>query len=136
MPVFTDTEHFYSVLVPFFNRLKDDPDIGPKVLASGLVIRFDYTEPDATISIDCPNNAVVQGDPDVNADVTLSMKAEIAHKFWLGNINLMVALTRRQMIAKGPIAKIMKLLPIIKNSYDMYKAYLQEIGMGDAIEVK
>lgn len=136
MPIFKDSEHFYGVLVPFFNRLKDDQDIGPKVLASGLVIRFDYTEPDATIAIDCPNNTVIQGNPDVNADVTLSMTADIAHKFWLGNVNLMVALTRRQMIAKGPVAKIMKLLPIIKNSYDMYKAYLQEIGMGDTVDVK
>ena len=41
MPVFTDSENFYSVMIPFFNKLKDDPNMGPKVLASGLIIQFE-----------------------------------------------------------------------------------------------
>lgn len=134
MGIFRDTEHFYQVLEPFFNKLKDDPEIGPKVLASGLVIQFIYTDPDARLTIDCPNNAVIAGDTDATPDVEMSMTADIAHRFWLGKVNLMVALTKREMTAKGPVAKIMKLLPIIKNSYDMYKEYLKEIGMEDAIE--
>ena len=137
MAIFKDTEHFYSVLVPFFHRLKDHPEMGPKVLASGLIIKFEYREPDAVIMIHCPNSEIIQGDrEDIKQDVTMSMTAETAHKFWLGNVNLMLAITKRQIVAKGPIAKIMKLLPIIKNSYDMYKDYLREIGMEDAIDVK
>ncbi|MEW5945738.1 MAG: SCP2 sterol-binding domain-containing protein [bacterium] len=136
MGIFRDTEHFYQVLEPFFNRLKDDPEIGPKVMASGLVIKFIYTEPDAVLTIDCPGTRVIAGENDLKPDVEMSMKADTAHRFWLGNLNLMVALTKREMIAKGPIAKIMKLLPIIKNSYDMYKAYLKEIGMEGTIDAK
>lgn len=135
--VFKNQEHFYSVLVPFFNRLKQDPNIGPKVLATGLVIKFVYHKPDAVIAIDCPGDRVVQGeDESLEADVTMTMDAEVAHKFWLGKINLMVALTKRQITAKGPVAKIMKLLPIIKDSYAMYAAHLKEIGMEHAIDVK
>ncbi len=133
MPVFTDTENFYQVMVPFFNKLKDDPNMGPKVLASGLIIQFVYTNPDAVITIDCPNNLIIQGATELTPTVTMSMTAQIAHRFWLGKVNLMVALTKREMVAKGPVAAIMKLLPIIKDSYAMYQQYLKDIGLEDKI---
>ena len=133
MPVFTDSENVYAVLVPFFNRLKDDPEIGPKIMQSGLIIQFRYTEPDAVITIDCPKVEILQGELDLTPTVTMSMKSTIAHRFWLGKVSLMVALTKREMIAKGPVASIMKLLPIIKNSYSMYNDYLREIGLEDKI---
>jgi hypothetical protein len=56
------------------------------------------------------------------------MSADIAHKFWFGKVNLMAALTRKQMVAKGPIPKILKLLPAIKPTYEMYPKYLVESG--------
>ena len=135
MAIFNDSEHFYKVLVPFFNKLKDDPYMGPKVLASGLVIQFIYTNPDATLTIDCPNNLIIAGATELKPDVEMSMTAEVAHKFWLGKVNLVMALTKRDIVAKGPVAKILKLLPIIKNSYAMYKDYLIEIGMQSATEI-
>ena len=134
MGVFTDQQHFYSVLVPFFNRLKDDPGIGPRVLQSGLVIKFVYHQPDAVIFIDCPGDRIIQDDDPLKADVTMTMDADVAHKFWLGRLSLMVALTKRQIVAKGPVAKIMKLLPIIKDSYAMYQEYLREIGMEETAD--
>lgn len=133
MPVFNDTKHLTDTLVPFFDLLKDDPDIGPKIMASGLIVQFRYTEPDAVVTIHCPDEKVIVGELDYEPTVTMSMKADTAHKFWLGNLNLMVALTKREVIAKGPIAATMKLLPIIKNSYSMYKEYLIKIGMEDSI---
>ena len=133
MPVFTDSDNFYTVMVPFFNKLKDDAEIGPKIMSSGLIIQFVYSDPDAIITIDCPNNVITQGPSDLTATVTMSMKSQVAHRFWLGKVNLMVALTKRDMIAKGPVAAIMKLLPIIKGAYAMYADYLREIGLEDKI---
>jgi hypothetical protein len=133
MPVFTDTPQFYSVMTPFFNRLKDDPEIGPKVLASGLIIQFVYSDPDAILTIDCPNNLIIEGQTELTPTVQMSMSSLVAHKFWLGKVNLMVALTKREMIAKGPVAAIMKLLPIIKGAYAMYNEYLKGIGLEDKI---
>lgn len=133
MAVFTDSEHLYSILVPFFEKLKTDSEIGPKIMASGLIIQFRYTEPEAIITIHCPDEKVLKGEIEIQPTVTMSMKADTAHKFWLGNLNLMVALTKREIIAKGPIASTMKLLPIIKNSYSMYKEFLTEIGMEETI---
>lgn len=135
MPYFQNSKEVYEILVPFFNKLKDDPEIGPKVLASGLVIKFNYTEPDATIIVDCPASQVIQENVEGKTiDVEMSMKSDTAHRFWLGKVNLMAALVKGEIKAKGPIPKIMKLLPAIKNAYDLYKVYLKELGKQNLIE--
>lgn len=133
MPYFKDVEHLYQILGDFFSKLKDDPEIGPKVIASGLIIQFQYKNPDAIITIHCPNNEIIIGPTEIKPDVEMSMEADTAHKFWLGKINLMIALTKGEIKAKGPIPKIMKLLPIIKGAYAMYKVYLGEKGLQEMI---
>jgi hypothetical protein len=61
----------------------------------------------------------------------MSMAADTAHKFWFGKVNLTIALTRKEIVAKGPIPKVLKLLPAIKPAYTMYPKYLDENGYGE-----
>ena len=35
-------------------------------------------------------------------EVTMSMAADTAHRFWLGQVNITVAIARGQIKAKGP----------------------------------
>ena len=56
-----------------------------------------------------PPIEVTFNDNDKKPEVEMSMKADVAHKFWFGKVNLVAALARRQMIAKGPVPKILKL---------------------------
>ncbi len=130
MGLFESAEKFEEVLAGFFRQLADAADIPDKLLASKLIIRFRYTEPDLVLLVDCSGDRIDirPGDTETEAEVEMSMKADIAHKFWFGNVNLMAALTRKQMVAKGPIPKILKLLPAIKPAYAMYPKYLDENG--------
>lgn len=132
MGYFKDSETFEKVLVGFFNLLAKTPEISSKLLASKMIIRFIYTDPDVVILIDCSGDSikVIPKDTETKAEVEMSMSADIAHKFWFGKVNLTAALARRQMIAKGPIPKVLKLLPAIKPSYAMYPKYLEQNGFG------
>ncbi len=132
MGFFKSAEEFEEMLGGFFKQVVDVPVIGDKLLASKLIIRFSYSDPDVVLLIDCSGDEVEvrAGDADTKADVNMSMSADIAHKFWFGKVNLMAALTRKQMVAKGPIPKILKLLPAIKPSYAMYPKYLDDNGYG------
>lgn len=142
MGVFKDADQVYELLGELFNTLTEDKVIAAKFAASGLVIHFAYTEPDSEIWLDAskkdPDNLVVICGPaeGLEAEVEMSMNADTAHQFWLGNVNLMVALTRRQIVAKGPIPKIMKLLPVIKPAYPLYKAELKDKGLESMITKK
>lgn len=130
MATFQNADELYKVIGGFFGVLTNEPGISQKLLASKLKIQFNYKEPDSFIAIDMSGEAarVLCGTADFKPDVEMTMKADTAHKFWQGKVNLVIALARREITAKGPIPKILKLLPIIKPSYAMYGPYLQKIG--------
>jgi hypothetical protein len=132
MPVFESSAKFNEVLGGFFRLLGETPVIADKLLASNLIIRFNYADPDLVLVIDCSGEKidVRSGDLDTKVIVDMKMSSDIAHKFWFGKVNLTMALTRKQMAAKGPVPKILKLLPAIKPSYAMYPKYLEENGYG------
>lgn len=117
-----------------------DPGIGTKIRESNLIIRFIYENPSSCITVDAKNEpargyfTIYRGDNALEADVTMDMTADIAHQFWLGKVNLMAALTRGDMRAKGPIPAIMKMLPAIKPAFNIYREHLVKTGFGHLVE--
>jgi putative sterol carrier protein len=73
------------------------------------------------------------GESGMEPDVTMSMAADTAHRFWLGQVNVTVALARGQIKAKGPVAKILKLVPLTKPVFPRYKAQLEAQGRDDLL---
>ncbi|MFN7971848.1 MAG: hypothetical protein U0166_05800 [Acidobacteriota bacterium] len=134
MGAYKNADHLYECIGGLFDVLGADPVIGQKLHDSSLIIRFSYTDPDAIITVDCQNpggGKLVEwhrGEAGLSAEVTMSMKSDVAHRFWLGKVILLEALTRRQIVAKGPIPKILKLLPVIKPAYAIYKELLEKKG--------
>lgn len=128
MAFFKDSDELKKILGGFFNVLATDPSIGPKLLNSKLILKFIYREPDASITVDLSGAAVVItfDDQIKKPIVEMNMKAETAHRFWKGEVNLVIALARREITAKGPIPQILKLLPIIRFAYQLYPQYLKE----------
>lgn len=142
MAVFRDYADLLSCMGHLYDVSKRDSRIAPKIKASNLVIQFRYDDPHAVVTINAaapPSQVgdyfdVIWGDTsELKPDVEMTMKADIAHQFWHGKINLMAALARRQIVAKGPIPKILKLLPAVEPMYEMYPSILHEIGRDDLI---
>jgi len=128
MSVFKDSDEIHTVIGGFFKLLAQDAVVGPKLLNSNLKLKFHYKEPNTNIFIDLSGNeaAFAFNDQEHKADVEMTMKADVAHKFWQGKVNLVTSLARREITAKGPIPKILKLLPIIKPAYSLYPKYLED----------
>lgn len=135
MAYFENSEKLQEILGGFFRILLDDPSVGPKLQASNMIIKFVYADPSLSITIDCTQNPtqLLFNDSSVKAEVEMSMKADVAHRFWFGKVNLLAAITRREMVAKGPIPKVLKLLPVIKPAYDLYPKYLEEKGLSNLL---
>lgn len=141
MAVFSSYEEIHKYFGKLYDTAKSDGRIAPKIKDSNLVIQFRYDDPAAVVTINAaapPTQQgayfdVLWGEIPVKPDVVMSMKADIAHQFWHGKINLMAALARRQIIAKGPIPKILKLLPAVEPMYEMYPRLLAEEGRPDLV---
>ena len=142
MGVFKDAAALYECLGALFETVSHDPVLGPKLGGTGLIIRFVYSEPDAQITVDTKSPpadkdryfTIYHGANDLKPEVLMTMKADIGHTFWLGKVNLIFALARRQIVAEGPIPKILKLLPIISPTYKLYPEILKKIGKADLIQ--
>jgi hypothetical protein len=136
MGVFRDSEQFYECVGELMDRAKCDPGVGTKIAKSGIVIQFRYTEPDAVTTINAREKPtqpgafvdVIHGPCNLKPDVIMTMKADVSHAFWHGKVNLMAALAKKEIVAQGPIPKILKLLPAVQPLYKVYPALLKEKG--------
>lgn len=76
---------------------------------------------------------VIHGPCNLKPEVVMTMKADISHAFWHGKVNLVEALAKKQIVAAGPIPKILKLLPAVQPLYKQYPELLREKGYANMI---
>ena len=136
MPVFENSQILESILYNFFLELVQNKSISDKLLAHKVTLRFNYSEPDLSIFIDCKENNQAQvfvNKNDLEPEIDLSMSADTAHKFWLGKVNLVAAITQKKITVKGSIPKLLMLLPAISPAYKMYPEYLKRIERQDLL---
>ena len=137
MPYFKDADEVYEFIGQLFADLAEDDDLGPQFRKANTIVQYQYTNPDSQITvkmIDGEDGQVDTGETDLEPEVVMSMEADTAHKFWLGKVNVTVALARGQMKAKGPVAKILKLVPLTKPIFPRYRALLEQDGREDLLE--
>ena len=138
MTYFNDAQDVYDTLGKLFVDLADDDELGPKFRKADTIVRYEFTNPDSQITVrlqpDQPGD-VDFGESEMEPDVVMSMEADTAHRFWLGQVNVTVAMARGQIKAKGPVAKILKLVPMTKPVFPRYKKQLTEQGRSDLANV-
>jgi putative sterol carrier protein len=111
--------------------------MGPKFRKADTIVQYVFTDPDSAVTVrlkeDEPGE-VDFGETEMEPEVTMRMDADTAHRFWLGNVNVTVALARGQIKAEGPVAKILKLVPLTKPIFPRYKAQLEADGREDLVK--
>jgi hypothetical protein len=137
MAVFKDESEVYQYTGGIFEDALADPVIGPKFADSGVILKVTHTEPDAVFTVDMPAGKVLYGDDARNGPkpvVEMFMKADVGHRFWLGKVNISLALAKGEMRAKGPVPKILKLVPLAKGLFPRYREKLEKAGRTDMLE--
>jgi hypothetical protein len=131
---FSDEQEVYRYLGQLFLDLLDDPELAPKFRTANTIVQYRYRNPDSQITvklIEAEEGQVDLGPTRLEPEVVMTMDADTAHRFWLGKVNVTVALARGQMKAKGPVAKILKLVPLTKPVFPRYRAQLEAAGRSD-----
>jgi len=131
MPVFKDTEFMYEVLGKLFTKLLENETVNKKFYDENINVQFVINDPDGEIWLlhgtDKPELAL--GATDAEGDVIMWLAGDDCHNFWLQNLKLPVALAKRKIKAKGPMAKILGMLPLLKPAYEAYPAICEEYGL-------
>ena len=137
MAYFNDADEVYAYIGKLFEELSEDEELAPKFRKANTIVQYRYRDPDSQITVkllDGQGGQVDLGQTTLEPEVVMSMDADTAHRFWLGNVNVTVALARGQMKAKGPVAKILKLVPLVKPVFPRYRKLLADAGRGDLLE--
>jgi putative sterol carrier protein len=124
---FTDETEVYKYLGGVFRLAEEQPEVGSKLRAANITLQLNYSDPAASLTVKFQDPMeVIDGGQDDNADVRLSMPADIANKYWRGEYNLAVGLAKGQVKAKGPVNKILRLVPVTKPLFPIYKQLIAE----------
>ena len=140
MAYFKDANEMLEVQRAFFDKVASDPEVGPKLKASNLIVRFVSTDPPGIVTIDCRAAAgggrhftTTFGQSEIRPDITLTTSADLAHEFWLGRANIVSALFAGKAKAQGDVTLAMKFMPVLKPIAEIYKQLLVSLGRRDLL---
>jgi putative sterol carrier protein len=134
---FKDADEVYAYIGRLFEELAGDEELGPRFRKANTIVQYQYRDPESRITVrlfEGEDGRVDCGDTAMEPEVVMTMDADTAHRFWLGQVNVTVAMARGQMKAKGPVAKILKLVPLVKPVFPRYRKMLEDAGRGDLLE--
>lgn len=117
MAIFETSEQLYSYMSELFEELAALPEVREALESLTLSVRFNYTMPDCVMTLTILDGEYTisrdAGD-NMTPDVELTMTGDVAHRFWTGELNVMGAITTREIGIVGSLGKIMRLSPLIK----------------------
>lgn len=103
-----------------------DPTVAEHMAGSSTSVRLESVDPDAsfTVVLGEPTRVLV-GQCPVVPDVVLTTAADLWHQFWRGEYSLVDGLARGEVSARGPISRVLKLLPTLEPLFPAYRAMVE-----------
>ncbi len=126
--VFKDTDHMYAFLEDLWKFIVFESGLNKNLEAYDISIKYIIKDPDGYLYID-KDNVITGKEANRNAVITMELSGDTIHQFWLKKISLPVALATRKIKSKGPIPKVLKLLPALKPVYEAYPKFCEKHGL-------
>jgi hypothetical protein len=133
---FTDASELYALIGGTLRDLATDERLTQRFREVDGVVQLRYRRPEALITIDLRRDHPLRldfGPTPLEPDVWLDADADLAHRFWLGELNLTIALARGHMRARGPVRKLLKLMPLLRPRLPGYRHRLERAGRADLL---
>lgn len=119
MAIFATPDQLYRYISELFEEIATLPEAKEALKSLTLNVQFNYSAPDCKMTLTAANGeyTIARGTcDDIPADVELTMTGDVAYKFWTGELNVMGAITTREIGVTGSLGKMMRLAPLIKTA--------------------
>jgi hypothetical protein len=130
---FDSPAEFKAVMDRVFAMMDDDPDMGPKLRAADVPMRYDFEDVDLVANIraaraDEGGNLHWEWTDDVDWEprVKMAMSSETANKYFQGKENIALAIARRRIKSGGDVKAALALMPVTKPVFARYRAMLEQ----------
>ena len=138
-PKFKSKKEFKEIMDELFTMMSTDHKMGPKLAAARVPQRWEFSDFKLALNVTFADAKAakkghflrwVWGDDkcDWEPAVEMKMNSEVANRYFQGKENVPIALARGRIKARGSIQKALKLIPITKPIYRMYREMLEEEG--------
>src|SRR4051794_41687807 len=124
MPYFQDERAVYGHIGYLLRAAAADEALGARLRAADAVVQYDVRRPNARITANLREGGDLRvdlGATELRPDVVLTMDGDTAHAYWQGQVNLSVALAKGQIKAFGPVAAILRLVPLSQALFPRYR---------------
>jgi hypothetical protein len=135
---FKSEQEVYEHVGGLFAEMRRDEALASRFKAANTVVQFRYCHPDSTITVRLMEGQDARldlGPTRLVPEVIMTMDADVAHRFWLGKVNVTIALARGQIKAAGPVTKVLGLVPLVRPVFSRYRARLEQAGREDLASV-
>ena len=129
MTVFADKKVMVALFGELWRKMITDTELGPKMKNEGYSILYIIHDPDVVMFMDGDGPVFGKEAEAKTPVVTMKMSGDIVHQFWLKKIDIPKAMALLQIKAKGPVAKILQLLPMLKPGQSLYPEYCRKYNL-------
>ncbi|GGS26336.1 hypothetical protein GCM10010269_76160 [Streptomyces humidus] len=130
---FADAAEVRKYIGGIFEAAFEDPEIGPKLRDTGIVLQFTFTEPDSVVVVDAVKATVGDSADGAAPGAVMSMAADTGNAYWQGKVNLPLAMAKSKIKVQGNVASLLKLAPLGKQLFPVYIETLRSDGRDDLI---
>ncbi|MEK6326281.1 MAG: SCP2 sterol-binding domain-containing protein [Actinomycetota bacterium] len=132
MAEFQSESEFREVMDKTFALMSTDPDMGPKLRDARVPQRFEFPDQDAVVNVTYREGGGEHNlrwewseDVDWEPKVVMTMSSEVANRYFQGKENVALALAKRRIKSSGDIKSALKLIPITKPVFAMYREMVE-----------
>jgi len=124
-----DKETAEKLFGELWTKMIKETEFGKKLKESGITILFEVNDPDVVMYVDENGPLFGKEAKEKTPVVTMKMSGDTVHKYWLKKLNIPKALAMRQIKAKGPVNKVLQILPLLKPGQELYPQYCKQYNL-------
>lgn len=116
MGEFASEQEVYAGLGDVLKNAVTGADTVARLQQTDAVVQYRLTDPTATITLDArasSDTKIDLGETQLEPEIVFSLPADTAQRLFAGDLALTEALAAGEIASKGPVGKMLKLLPAI-----------------------
>jgi putative sterol carrier protein len=128
MAHFESEQQVYARLGRLLQELAADEHAGAQLQRADTIVQYRLRQPEATLTVKAlagHERQVELGQSSLRPEVVVAMDGDTAHALWQGELNVVSALADGQVRPRGPAAKILTFVPMLKLAIPRYQALLE-----------
>lgn len=128
MPFYHSKEQAEKVFGELFTILSKDTHAMEMMKKSELKVVVKHKNPEYIIGFDV--DGLHTDISEFTPNVRIAMSCDTAHKLWLGELLMPVALATGKVRVRGSVPKILEFIPVMRPAFDRYPDLAKSHGVG------